>query len=116
MTSKKSKAQERAERAAIAFASFSSGANPGSRIRARSTNKRNASKRIATSGGTSVSSGTIIDGTRHVRSPATPNGSRLVARICTAAPPRRMRSTNPAAAATTCSQLSRTNSSRRAAR
>ena len=74
----------------------------GSAARARSTNRAGPSSCSRPSG--------------HTCSPATPSGSRLVARIRAMSPPASMRSTSRAACSSTCSQLSSTSSTGRAAR
>ena len=74
----------------------------GATLRARSTNRFTAAE--------SIPAPTSSEGTGHSCSSATPSPSRLVARILTVADCARMASTRSAAASSTCSQLSNTNS------
>lgn len=78
-----------------ATAGDNSAEKPGALARARSTNNRVAS---------STDSGATVT----ICSPTTPNGCRLVATIDTPGHCPTIRSTSPAAASTTCSQLSST--------
>ncbi len=83
--------------------------NPGRTMVARSTNSRTASTRPTTSGtGAVVASGTGSEGTGYTSSPASANGSRLVASSRIAGQADSSRSARSAHSPRTCSQLSST--------
>jgi hypothetical protein len=90
---------------------------PGRASRARSTNNDTASDpAMSPSEAAASCPGSDSEGTRHSRSPSTPNGARLVASTTSSGAAMSSDSTAPAHAPSRCSQLSSTSNARREAR